>query len=199
MQLILNDYRTYSCKLCLFDMILSYDECRDNSQGRLGLMLCCGYSGRPSRGSNSGGDPAPAGRNSGKGLRHFSMKVCSTASTATLISSTSILPAKRRLPAKFVSAFSAAFQSHQVTCNIILMQNLVTQQSQTKAATLHYRLQLLAAYLISLCTHVCIHSVSVGSACLRAAVITTGVSAQQSSCMCIDANMAACHIICWLL
>ena len=41
----------------------------------MSLMQCVWCSGRPSRGSNSGGDPAPTGRNSGKGLRHFSMKV----------------------------------------------------------------------------------------------------------------------------
>ncbi len=38
-------------------------------------VLCVGCSARPSRGSNSGGEPPPSGRTNGKGLRHFSMKV----------------------------------------------------------------------------------------------------------------------------
>ncbi|DBA90109.1 TPA: Transcription factor dpl-1, variant 2 [Trebouxia sp. C0004] len=37
-------------------------------------MYCGGCSARPSRGSNSGGEPPPSGRTNGKGLRHFSMK-----------------------------------------------------------------------------------------------------------------------------
>ena len=56
------------------------------------------------------------------------------------------------------------------------MQNLVTQQSQPEAATphhLHYRMQLSWCLLGLACTHVCLHSVSSGSACLHAALITT--------------------------
>jgi len=64
--------------------------CKETQQERPGSatqsmtlngLLCVGCSARPSRGSNSGGEPPPSGRTNGKGLRHFSMKVQS----ATLV------------------------------------------------------------------------------------------------------------------
>ncbi len=69
-----------SCRTVQRDSARAAWKCYTQSMTLIG-MLSVGCSARPSRGSNSGGEPPPSGRTNGKSLRHFSMKVQS----ATLV------------------------------------------------------------------------------------------------------------------